>query len=76
MWSGSVTDKNDLVIHPRYNPTGHQNDIALVHLSGVKPSILNHVAVSIVLLPSGKESFVNLVGVEGTGWETTTYFVN
>lgn len=64
VFSGNIT-RDELFIHPGYSPVGHTHDIALIHLSSVKPSILNHGHVSIINLPSVNEIGVNLIGMEG-----------
>lgn len=65
-WSGNVTSRSQLIIHPKYIPTSHANDIGLIRLVNIEPSILDHKDVETIALPLATEVNVNLVGMEGT----------
>lgn len=66
VWSGNVTSRNQLFVHPQYIPTSHANDIALVKLQGIEPSILDHRDVETIAIPTAAEAKINLIGMRGT----------
>lgn len=66
VWSGNVTSRNQLFVHPQYVPTSHVNDIALVKLEGIDAGILDHKDVATVVIPTAAETNVSLIGMRGT----------
>lgn len=66
VWSGNVTSRNQLFIHPQYITTSHANDIALIRLDGVDAGILNHKDVATIAIPTADEANINLIGMRGT----------
>lgn len=66
VWSGNVTSRSQLVMHPHYAPTSHANDIALVKLFDIDPTVLENPSVKTIALPTAAEANVNLVGMQGT----------
>ncbi|XP_070504114.1 brachyurin-like [Chironomus tepperi] len=66
VWSGNVTSRNQLFVHPQYIPTSHANDIALVRLEGIDAGILDHKNVETIAIPTAAEANINLIGMRGT----------
>ena len=63
VWGIDITDKNNLIMHEKYNPTGLVNDIALIRLV---TTIKNDPNVGIVELPKRSDVSVNLDGKTAT----------
>ncbi|KAL7011974.1 hypothetical protein ACKWTF_014541 [Chironomus riparius] len=66
VWSGNVTSRNQLFVHPQYIPTSHANDIALIRLEGIDAGILDNSNVATVAIPTHAEANISLIGMRGT----------
>lgn len=58
----TVTDKEDIIIHPYFNPRTLINDIALIRLRTATRSLLDHPFVSLIRLPNVTDARIDFTG--------------
>lgn len=74
VFQSDVIGSQNFIIHPLYNSSTLAHDIALIHVPNARESLLNHANVALIELPRPKDTFLNLIGLNGTvsGWGVTS----